>query len=119
MHIIREGTGIELYKILLHHLKGVGCPTWLGQKSTSLADDATAISVYLFGFDAGPDCMLASRLITSSVEDAPHVVVHTVFCFFHQLHLCVRSVLAFTDKWQWEGLPREPKYVGGVATVIN
>ena len=56
---------------------------------------------YVFGLDSGPDNRGAMRRLTSQVAGLPFVFVLVIWCFLHQMHLIVKSVLDILENWEW------------------
>jgi hypothetical protein len=112
---VHHGTGSELYAIMAHELKSVGCPTW---EAPELQSEHCA-SVFALVLDHGPDNQAATKMIRATLVDKPRVLFVVVWCFFHQYHLIVKNLLLVLDRWSWTGAEYSTPYFNGLATIAN
>ena len=105
LQVSRLGTGAELYEMAQRELRSVHAPSWadrLQQYETEPEKCDGDIAVFAFGFDAGPENTLMTKMVCSAIGDCSRVMMGVVWCFLHQSHIVVRSVLDHIDAFEWD-----------------
>jgi hypothetical protein len=116
MRPVVYGTGSELYNIILKELASVGCRDWM----SPALDSNSAVSVFAFVLDQGPDNQAATRFIRSLLVEKLNVMIVVVWCFTHQYHIIVKNMLLILNSWTWtEAASPASPYFAGLATVSN
>ena len=86
MQEVVDGTGAELYGLVLKEMDSVGCPSWLTRLAQSRAN-SDRFSIYAFVFDAGGECRSHLRRVGKDFEVAggcENVAYGGIFCVQHQ-----------------------------------
>eukprot|EP00959_Pyramimonas_sp_CCMP1952_P419990 8796847-Pyramimonas_sp.AAC.1 len=76
--------------MVLAEFASTGCPDWPARA----AGDSSKFSTYTFGLDAGPDNLGLLGRVKRDLTDVANVAFLGQFCFMHQAHLSVHSMLA-------------------------
>ncbi|CAK0842788.1 unnamed protein product, partial [Prorocentrum cordatum] len=134
LQTVHFGTGAETYMLGLKGLYSVGCPDW-EQRATEAETDQRRFSVCVFGTDAGPDNVAMGGVVRARLARVNTVAFTMTFCFLHQCHLAVLTMLSILDAFAWltpvgAGSQEEAcgpaglcglntKYFAAVATVAN
>eukprot|EP00959_Pyramimonas_sp_CCMP1952_P382791 8021055-Pyramimonas_sp.AAC.1 len=87
-------------------MQSVHCPTWEERRAEADAAHGAAglrrLSIYLFGFDAGPENARATKYVCDYLSCCPDIATMVSRCLLHQMHLIVRQVLDFIDFFEWD-----------------
>ena len=114
-----QGTGAELYNIVLKEFASVGCKTWDDRAREFASKNFPGMSVFVCTLDKGPDNQGLCKLMTNSLTTCPNVMCWFIYCFLHQYHLIVKTVLQILDDFEWDEPDYQSKYFSGIATVAN
>jgi hypothetical protein len=140
---VSAGTSEELYRMILQEFLGVGCPSWeqsfgtepqqytadshspLGQLLRVEGLEAVVVGTlraYIFNLDKGPDNVGFCRRLKEKLRTEQFTMFMVQFCFMHQYHLLVKSLLYVLDNhlpWSRVEYAFRVKYVSTVATIGN
>ena len=101
--VVNAGTGAELFEMAQKEMRSVHCPTWTDKLAEVQAGQQhQRLSVYLFGFDHGPENTRMTKLVREQLNGVTSVMTLVSWCLLHQMHLIVRQVLDFIDYFEWD-----------------
>ena len=102
LQVCELGTGAETYSLVVGAFSSVGAPSWEDRANQYASGRSQRISVYNFGFDKGPDCVGCIGRVRARIATIPFVMFAVCYCFFHQLHLGCKDLVAVLDAWTWD-----------------
>lgn len=136
IQLVPEGTAGELYRRIGQPFQSVGCNAWddaCNQAATTRWYDlgsyfvaAVVCQLFCFGFDDVPDNRGFLRRVRTRLQRFPYLILAINFCFFHQYHLSIKSMLCVLDgtaPWCPDADDEEfrfrAKYFSSLATIAN
>ena len=90
LQVCCSSNAAETYMLIEREMESVGCPHFI-QRAEDADRIPLRICVYNFGLDAGPDNVGQLNRIRGELKGINNVMLHVVFCMFHQLHLVVKA----------------------------
>ena len=77
----------------------MSCPTW-EERARHASAYPKRVSIFCFGYDAGPDNTGSTRRIRSKLVGINTVLLCVTWCFMHQCQLALKSIIAAVDKFE-------------------
>ena len=118
IQVVVESSAAETFLIFEKELQSVGAPTWRERKEQA-ADNPGRFSIFQCVVDAGPDNTGMARRIRACLENCDNVFFCIVFCFMHQLQLCIKTLVETLDGFSFDAASLPCKYFSSVAIIAN
>ena len=96
LRAVKCGTATALLSMMVREFASVGAPDWWA-RATDLSASSRIISMFDFGFNQGSENRAGTKSIFAEPEGNIRVMVFTVRCLLHELHVIVGVLLTRLD----------------------
>lgn len=116
VQVVRAATAKHTMELMKAAIKSVGAKTWAER---ALAAVFSALTVFCFALDAGPDNVAGLTGVVEELEYTPWVSILSLWCLLHQYSLMMKYFYSVIDKWAFADDIEKTPYVTCVSSVAG